>query len=147
MLNGQSAEAKTHPAIMEFVNLIDETTDHGVLDFIDLKTRPFMQFWNRFIIYRYEDVLNDFRVILYGTNVASLYGADWTGKLLSEMGFADAYDKIHEWNMKIINGEKRLYASGTLFWQNREHKNWHQVKIPLQRNGKINEVLIYMDFL
>jgi len=140
-----SAAAKGHPLIKEFVSLVDETVGEGVLDFSHLRQRPFMKFWQHFIIYRYEQDIDDFRVKLYGTHVVKMYGVDWTGKLMSEIGFADAYDDIYKMNMKAMSDRNRIYASGSLFWQNRETRSWHSVKIPLSRNNDLNEILILMD--
>lgn len=144
-MDADSIDAKKHPLIKEFVNLVEETVGDGVLDINHIQEPPFMKFWQHFIIYRYEKDINDFRVQFYGTHTVSMYGADWTGKLLSEMGFAEAYDDIYKMNMNVLNGDRRIYAQGTLFWQNREHRKWYQVKMPLQRKGAINEVLICID--
>ena len=137
--------SKDHPLIEEFVNLVCDTVGDGVLEFSNLETPPFLKFWPHLIIYKYENDIDDFRVVFYGTHVVKMYGAEWTGKLLSEMGFAEAYDEVRELNMKALNGDHRVYSSGNLFWQNKEHRKWYQIKMPLQRHGDINEVLVCMD--
>jgi hypothetical protein len=141
-----SAQAKQHPLISEFLTLVEETVGDGVLGFRDLQNRPFMKFWKHMIIYRFEDAQNDFRVVFYGSQVVSRYDADWTGKLMSEMGFAETYDTVFELNKKIIEGERRVFASGNLHWQGREYRKWHQMKMPLKNSGGANDVLMLVDF-
>jgi len=137
-----SNSAREHPLIKEFLSLVEETVGDGELSFTNLKSRPFIKFWPFLFIYKYEKEIDDFRVILYGSHIVNMYGNDFTGKLMSEMGMKEAYRDIHQLNIKIINGERRVFASGDFHWQNREHKSWHQVKMPLERNGTINEVLV-----
>ena len=140
-----SATAREHPLINEFSTLVCNTVGDGLLDFRDLQDEPFLKFWKHLIIYRYEPEINDFRVIFYGSHVVSMYGADYTNKLLSEMGFHGAFKDVFTLNMRIINGERRVYASGDLFWQEKEYRKWHQVKMPLKRKDSVNEILICMD--
>jgi hypothetical protein len=144
-MEDDSIKAREHHLIKAFTALVDETVGDGILSFDDLKSRPFLKFWKHLFIYRFDEQADDFRVILYGTHIVTMYGNDWTGKLMSEMGMNEAYADIRALNMRIINGERRVYASGNFFWQNREERIWHQVKMPLQRNGDINEVLICAD--
>jgi len=144
-MDKESNTAKENPLIKSFVQLVDETVGDGVLDFSDLKAAPFLKYWKHLFIYKYEENINDFRVVFFGTHLVEMEGTDWTGTLMSEMNYAEALDEIHDLNMKIINGERRVFANGTIFWNKREYRNWHQVKMPLQRNGIMNEVLICME--
>ena len=137
-------EAKSFPLIKDFVDTVQRTKGSGHLDFRDLQRREFMKFWKNLVIYNYEESLNDFRVVFYGTHLVEMYGRDWTGKTLSEMGFAEVYQDVLDMNLRVLKDEPLLYANGTLFWKNQEYRTWHQVKMPLQRKGKINEVLMCM---
>lgn len=144
-MDQDSTAAREQPLIKDFLSLVENTVGDGVLSFNDLKSRPFTKFWPNLFIYKYEKETDDFRVTLYGTHIVSMYGNDCTGMLMSEMGMNEVYRDIHQLNLKIINGERRVFASGDFNWQNREHKIWHQVKIPLMRNGMITEVLVCAD--
>ncbi|NQW01361.1 MAG: hypothetical protein HQ483_16780 [Rhodospirillales bacterium] len=141
-----SAAAREHPLIQDFCALICATVGDGLLEFKDIQARPFMKFWKNFIIYRYEPAEDDFRVVFYGSHVASMYGADHTGKLLSEMGFNEVYQEVHTLNKRIIDGDQQVFASGTLFWQNKKYRIWHQAKLPMKRDGGENEILVLMDY-
>ena len=145
-MDEQSTAAKENPLIKEFVTLVEETVGDGVLDFSHLQMRPFMKFWPNLNFHRHEGDLDDFRNVFWGTYCIHMFGKDCTGLLLSEMGYGDTYEKLIYDNMRIIKGERRVYASGDLLFQGREHKEWHQVKMPLQRNGSVNEVLNCVDF-
>ncbi len=146
VLEVDSPSAKEHPLIKEFVGLVDETVGDGILDFTDLQEPPFLKFWAHFIIYNYEEPIGDFRVVLFGTHVAVFYGMDGTGKLLSEIGLGEAHDEIHNLTLRVMKGDRRVYSNGTLYWQNNEHRVWNQVKMPLQRSGRVNEVLTCMHY-
>lgn len=145
-LGGGEAKAQNHPLIQEFVGLVNETTDTGILQFSDITEKPFMKFWKNFIIHKYEPDVQDFRTVFYGSHIVELYQRDCTGLLLSEMGFSDAFEMVLNLNKKVIDTRQWLYASNSLFWKDEEHKVAHQVKIPLQRGDAVNEVLVCMTF-
>jgi len=138
--------ATKNPLLVEFVGLVDEITSDGIPDFADISSPPFMKFWRHFIIHRYDAQLADFRTILYGSHIVEIYGHDCTGMLLSEMGFGEAEDMVREMNKRCLDNRERIFATNSLFWQDREHRIYHQVKMPLRRNGEINEVLVCMTF-
>ena len=146
ILDRDSQAAKEHPLIKEFVDLVDETAKDGVLSFADLTTSPFMKFWRYLVIYEFEPELTDFRVRYWGSHPVTITGNDWTGKLLSEMGYMDSTEEIHVLNMEALEKRKRIFASGNLHWQSREHIDWNQVKMPLCRGESINEVLLCLVF-
>lgn len=146
-MDNDSTEAKNQPLIKEFVALVEKTVGDGVLDFNHLKDSAFMKFWKNIIIYRYDEDIDDLVVVMFGSYISKMHEADFTGKTLSEMGFGEKYDYTFALNMKIINGERRVYANGNLYWKEREYRKWYLVKMPLQRDGKVNEVLSCMDIL
>lgn len=137
--------AEEHPLIKDFVTLVDETVNDGPLDFKQIRSSLFMKYWSHLIIYEYEKDIDDFRVRFCGTDIAEMYSEDYTGDVLSNMGFDRADEEFFDLNKMVLDGERRVFANGTLFWKNKEHKQWCQVKMPLQRNGTVNEVLICMD--
>ncbi len=136
----------THPLIGEFVREVDAISADGVPEFSDLLLEPFIKFWKNLIIYRHEPEVADFRVILFSTEIVDSYGEDWTGQLLSESGFTKGFEAIYQVNLKLLNGGERVTDSGSLDWQERNYVRWHEIKMPLRRDGKINEVLVFMCF-
>ena len=145
-MNDDDRQAKNHPLIAEFVQLVDQTASDGVPCFADIETYPFMKFWRNFIIHRYEEDVEDFRTIFYGSHIVEIYQRDCTGLLISEMGFGEAEGMIRKMNKKVLDTKERLFSTNSLFWKGQNHKVWHQVKMPLRRNGNINEVLVCMTF-
>lgn len=141
VINSSSLTAKEHPLIRELVDLIDETVGPGVPYLHHIQQQPFMKFWKNLFIYKYLSSINDFEVVFFGTEVVTYFGMDPTGKLLSDIGLKEAYASVYEANMRVIKGERRVYSSGTLTWQNKEHRKWHHVKMPIIRNGDEIEVL------
>lgn len=136
-----SSASKDHPIIKEFISLVEKTAGKGVLEFSDIQTSPFFKFWQHLVIYRLEEEIDDFRVILFGTHVTEAFGRDCTGSLMSEMGFSDALEIIHSENKRIVNQGGQIFTSGDLSWQNRDYKKYHAVRVPLQRNGVVKESL------
>ncbi|MBC8338887.1 MAG: hypothetical protein ISR51_03480 [Rhodospirillales bacterium] len=51
-----------------------------------------------------------------------------------------AYDNRHPIHHETI------CSSGDLGWMDRKHTKWHQVTMPLGRNGKVSETLSYVLF-
>jgi len=146
MMSVENELPAEYSLIDDFVDLVDASTAGGVLRFDQLESGPFMQYWKNLIIYRHEPDISDFRVILFGTEVAGSYGEDWTGQLLSTAGFEKGYEAIYRVNLEIMSNGKRIPDTGTLEWQGRDYRSWHEIKMPLKRNGEINEVLVYMCF-
>lgn len=145
-MNFDAEEARKHPLIVEFVELVDRVTPDGIPHFEDLKTSPFVKFWKHLIIHRYEDELKDFRTILYGTHICDIYERDCTNLLMAEMGFGAAEEMVRAMNKQVLDSAERIYNTNSLFWREREHKVFHQVKMPLRRGASINEVLVCMTF-
>jgi len=69
------------------------------------------------------------------------------GGLMSEIGLSSSFQTLYDINVNVLVNKRPVFSCGTLFWQNREHKIWHQVKLPLRRNGAVNEVLACHVFL
>ncbi len=135
-----------HPLLDEFAGMVKALSTDGIASFTDLTSEPFMVYWKNLIIYRHEPEIADFRIVFFGTEVAASYGEDWTGRLLSQSGFEKGYESIYQINLEIMQNHRHVSDSGSLDWQDRGYKKWHEVKMPLRRNGEINEVLVYMCF-
>jgi hypothetical protein len=138
--------AITHPKINEFVELVDETAPDGIPDIDNLLKEPFLKYCRNWIIYHHKPEISDFLVTYFGSEVVESYGEDWTQRLLSKSDFEKGYDTIYRINLEIIDGHEMVADSGTLDLQDRTLKNWYEIKMPLKRNGEVNEVLVFMCF-
>lgn len=74
------------------------------------------------------------------------YGADWTGRLLSNAEFEKGYDTIYRVNLDIMNNSERAFDSDGLKLHFNEYTRWHEVKMPLRRQDVVSEVLVFMCF-
>lgn len=146
-VDAHSEDAENNPFIMEFVNLVDEVAGDGVLDFLDLQFRPFMKYWQHFIIYRHQPDIDDFSIRMFGSHLVDMIEKDCSGGLMSEIGLSTSFQALYDINIRVLSENLRIFTSGTLYWQNKEHKQWHSVKMPLRRNGLVNEVLACHIFL
>lgn len=145
-MQSDSDEVRNHTLLSEFTALVDKTFEDGTPDFDTLSTSLFVQYWPHLIIHRYEEAVKDFRTIFYGTHIVDAYERDCTGLLMSEMGFGEAEDWVRKNNKQVLESQQRQYFTSSLFWKNKEHRVFHQVKMPLRRKGEINEVLVCMYF-
>jgi len=141
-----TSPALDFPPISEFLKLAQSISPDCVLSSTDIQSRPFMKHWRHLIIFQHVPKEEDFRVSFFGTKVVRNYGEDWTGKLLSECGFILGFDKIYRTNRQVMKTRKMLAESGSLDWQDRHHKKWHQVKLPFRRNDEITDVLTIICF-
>ncbi len=140
-----SAEAKQHTVIAAFAELVATIAPDGILDFTDLQERPFHKFWKNLILYRYLAEEDDFTVILFGTSVAQLHGNDWTGKRLGEIGIgAEGIETVRAMNKSVLESGEPFFGSGAVNLDEDDYRRWHQMKLPLRRGGKVNEVLVCM---
>lgn len=139
--------AETYPLIKEFVDLVDNTADDGVLDFAELQTPPFIKFWKNLIIMRYLEESDDFVSILCGSEAVHGFGNEITGQMLTEIiPHDDARRMIKQQHLDALNGRKRIFWSGKLDWNHKQCSTWYQVKMPLQRQGNVNETLTCICF-
>jgi len=145
-MNYKARAAIEHPFLNEFINLVDATAPDGIPSTTILLSEPFTKFRHNLIIYRHEPDLKDFRVILFGTEVVESYGEDWSGRLLSEVGFEKGYEIIYQVNLELLDGGARTADSGNLKRHFSDYKSWHEIKMPLRRNGEVTEILVFMCF-
>ncbi len=140
------SRAEQYPIIADFLGLVAATARGRPLSFDEVESRPFMKYWRYLIIFRHEPAISDFRVSFFGTDVVASYGEDWSGRLLSDSGFTLGFDKIYQVNRKVMETQEMAAESGVLDWQDRDHMKWHQVKLPLSRNGEVTDVLTIICF-
>ncbi|MFQ5764621.1 MAG: hypothetical protein ACE5GT_06810 [Rhodospirillales bacterium] len=142
MAEFDSKVAEEHPLIRGFVRLVEKTASDGLISFTDLETEPFMKFWRNLTIFEYLDDENEFISRFCGTQVTEFFGRDQTGKRLKELGFGEKEDTdIRQMHLDALNGKKPVYVSSSFFYQDREYKKWHQVKMPLKRGDSVKETL------
>ncbi len=145
MIIQNSKEAREHPVIKEFVQLVRETVGDGVIDFSHLQAYPFMKFWPNFSLVEYLENEDDFRSIMCGSALADAFGRDQTGKKISELEFGEIKDGMRQLHFDALQGEI-VYASCTFAFQNREHRKWHQVKMQMTHSGRTNETVAVIVF-
>jgi hypothetical protein len=141
-----SGTAQNHLLIREFVALVNATAPDGALSFSDTQTRPFMKFWSNLIISEYLKNENDFLCRFLGTTLVKNYGADHTGKLMSERGTKEAQEFLMQLNLDALKGEGLIYASGNVFWETKTNKRWHQVRTGLKYGKIIDATLGFVVF-
>lgn len=146
MTEDLECEARKHPIISEFVDLVDSSVDNGIPSFDLIQSKPFMKFWQHFIIHRWDDEKQDFYTVLYGSHICYMNSHDYTGYYMADMNFGEAEDFVRSMNKECLDTRKRIFNSNSLFWKNEKHRVFHQVKMPLIRNEAINEVLVCMSF-
>ena len=123
---------------------MDAVVDTGYLNFEDLQKKGLMKFWSNIAIHRYEN--GDFKYIFYGTNLVASFGSERTGLNVSELDNPIRRQELSDALMEVLNTKKTIYATGNLMIDGKGYHQWQQVKMPLRRNGKINEVLSFIVF-
>ena len=138
--------AETNEKIREFVDLVKATTDGRILTFAQVESRPFMKFWQNFIICRYVEEKDDFLVIFFGTDLERHFGRDSTGKFIRERKFDQSGQSLRDAHMDAMKSSELSYGAGDLKEESRDFKIWHQVKMALKRGDVINETLSFIVF-
>ncbi|MBT3306349.1 MAG: hypothetical protein HN377_07665 [Alphaproteobacteria bacterium] len=139
-------DAQAHPQIAEFVKFVENLTNGETLDFTHVSSLPFMAYWKSLCIIEFVPEKNDFRFRLWGTELAEIFERDQTGKMMCDIYPEERYKTLHELHTDALNDMETICASGNLDWMDREHAKWHQVTMPMMRNGKITETLSYLLF-
>jgi len=146
MIDLNCSEAKQRPLIKSFIGLVNQTARDQIFEFNQLQSRPFCEFWPNILIYRFDHDFDDYRIIFSGTTTCKTYDKDWTGKRMSEMNFGTAFKDLRKLNDQVIATKNRFYLSGIHDWEDKNYVKWWQVRLPLKRNGDVNEVLLCLDF-
>ena len=95
-------------------------------------------------INKYED--GDFTFVFFGTDLVNNIGYERTGAKVLELTNHTRKEVLFDALMEIHTTKETLFAAGNSKKEGREHKKWEQVKMPLRRNGKMNEVLSFIVF-
>ena len=136
-----SVDMITDPLILEFISAI---SDQEYLDFEVLQQKEFMKFWPYIAIHRYAD--GDFTYIYFGSYLVDHFGFERTGVKVSEIDHPVQRNELLHILNEVLNTKKPSYAVGNLEIFKKGYKKWQQIKIPLRRNGQINEVLSFIVF-
>ena len=139
-------DARSHPLIDDFIVLVEKTRGEGVLNFADLQTPLFMPYWKNLCILEFVPGKEDYRFRFWGTELVHLYEYDLTDKMMSQVYPDDRYKHLHDLHTESMKDQETICASGNLAWMDREHTKWHQVTMPLERNGKVAETVSYLLF-
>lgn len=108
------------PVLVDF-DFYDFAGWHGKIIITDVSYDPF-----------------DFRFRLFGVDVADRLGADYTGRLYSEL-VADGVNPIEDFEFYEMTSRKMLISrvSGNLNWADRRHISATFVEFPLSDNGEM----------
>ena len=136
-----SLDEITEPLIQEFMAALE---GRKVIDFDELQQKSFMKFWPHIAIHRFED--DDFTYIFDGTHLVYNFGCERTGLKISELPNERRKTELYDLLRDILTNKRPVFSKGDLNIDDRAHKTWQQVKMPLRRKGEINEVLTLIVF-
>jgi hypothetical protein len=77
----------------------------------------------------------DVRVRLMGTQVIAMFAADVTGRLVSEIWFADELAECFRLCRKCVETGEPVAAEGSYHWLGRGYVAWQCVMTPVRRDG------------
>ena len=127
-----SPEARDHPLIREFVELVDASAADGVLTLKTFQTPPFMKCWESALIYDLDDDRADLTVRFFGSRLVDAYDRDCTGGKFSDMGYGEHEDYFQRQNLAACLDGERTYVRGRHYWNDKNYFICHQVKMPLR---------------
>jgi hypothetical protein len=91
----------------------------------------------------FVDDKSNLRVRLMGTQVGRMYGADVTGRLLSDIWLADEFAECLRLCRKCVETVAPVAAEGSYHWQDRGFLEWKCVMAPM-RSGATDQVLGFL---
>lgn len=144
MLECGSRKAQENPEIKAFVQLVDETTGGGILDFSELQSRPFIKFWSNLLIARYIEEVSDFKVVFFGTGMLRGYEKDYTNAMLADLGLKEHEEEIRQLHIDSLTKQQRIYSCGNFSWLKKDYTKWYHVKMPLKRGDILNETVTFV---
>jgi hypothetical protein len=80
------------------------------------------------------------------THLVDNFGFERTGIKVSELRNQTRKTELFDMLHHILTTKETVYSKGDLNIDDRAHKKWQQVKLPLQRKDEINEVLTVLFF-
>jgi len=137
----EQAKIRQHPVISEFSALAEGFFVNGAIDFPVLQTPDFFKFWRHLMIARYLPDENDFKILMWGSHIASSHGKDLSGKKFTEAGFGNKLQFFHDFHKSVMEGGEIVFKSGVFSWENKQFLKWYQVKMPLRRGQSIHETV------
>ncbi len=140
--NDHPEPARANPLVRQFVDTVDGQFETGIPTFAGLEKRVLMPYWRNLIIVR-QLPDGDFLMVFFGSGVVAGFNRDLTGTKLSESLEGEVLERITEKNRRCLNDRSRIYSSGNMEWQHRDYTRWYQVKMPMERNGKIDETVSF----
>jgi hypothetical protein len=88
-----------------------------------------------------------YRYRLFGTHIADWNERDLTGHLLDRDVLGDAAPMFLDVYERLCRDKSPIAFRGSLFWQNREHRRFEQVSLPLSRDGiEIDKIFCVVSF-
>ncbi len=89
-----------------------------------------------------EPVGEDFRYLVFGTEIANRIRRDWTGRLLSEMDPADTGVAIAAMFRRAVETQAPVwFRTAPRNFEGRQYA-WWRVVLPLGRDGRVERLLV-----
>lgn len=109
----------------------------------DFELMDFEGWWGQLSLAEVQRNPTDLKWILWGTAITSWWGADYTGKYVSEIAAVETVWQNSECEYIERLCDRRLigYVSGTLAPQNRDYLNVRGIDLPLETDGRVSHIL------
>jgi hypothetical protein len=83
-----------------------------------------------------------FRYRLVGTEAADLFGADATGRYLSETNTPEGYEQTHARLTSIVETKQPVYTILPVAWPNRDSSYYEGLTLPMATDGQTVDLLL-----
>ncbi len=138
--------AEKNPRIVAFMTAVREAAGDAVFTQRMFQEPEFSSFWPNSVITRHVEERDDYLFVLVGGELVAMGGRDMTGKYISEGNYARTEADLRKYNADVIREGRTIYCCGSIDIKNQEYKSWHQVKLPFEMSGKLNQTLGYTVF-
>ncbi len=109
----------------------------------DFELQDFAPWWGWIIV---EDVIRDpdfdTRYRLWGVNVATFYGVDFTGKRVTELDTPIMWPEDLAFNERLAHERLIGLCRGPMQWNERKYKDYAYMLLPLADDGETVDRLI-----
>ena len=133
-----------HPKIKAFLKACEQATGGKLLSLPVIQSAALIKFSSQIMTAVWVPNKKDFKFKFCGTHIAKNYGMDITGKYIAETTPPEASQQFIELYKEIIRDQKNIFLGGTLEPRGKEYIDWDQVSMPLERNGRVNEVITFV---